>query len=176
MPRRKPRKRIEAIAVVEPTPELLATGEFHRVGMAHRRKPVIDSLFDAGKLSARQHAGLCRYRDVAIAEERSPIRDSIDKALHGRSEGGWSPGALHTALELGRLETALGALRDIARAVAVDDVTVARWAMGKSGAVERSRTFGGRIIALFEPRRAAQKQAMLDIRMAGERLAAAIGA
>ena len=162
----KRKKRVDPIQIVGPTPEQECKGQFVRVHMAYRRAPVIDTMAQAGKLSQRQFDGLARYRDVAIAEERSPMRDSLDKALHGRSEGLGIPcSALRSAIELGRLERALGSLRDIARAVAVDDVTISQWAAQKGGALPNG-----------EPKRAWRDTSMMDIQMAGERLAAEIGA
>ena len=162
----KRKKRVDPIQIVGPTPEQEGKGQFVRLHMAYRRVPVIDTLAQAGKLTRRQFDGLARYRDVAIAEERSPMRDSLDKALHGRSEGLGIPcSALRTAIELGRLERALGSLRDIARAVAVDDITVSQWAISKGGTN-----------ADGSPKRAWSCTGMMDIKMAGERLAAEIGA
>lgn len=175
----KRKKKPVADNVVTPTPEQFERGTFDRTTMAYRRVPVIDSMKEAGKLTIRQHYGLARYRDIATADERSPMRDSLDKALHGRSgEQGLPPGALRTAIELGRLEGALGSLCDIARAIAVEDVTVTQWAMRMAGARERTETVkGGATVTYMAPRcPESAKIAMVEIQMAGEWLAAAIGA
>jgi hypothetical protein len=173
----KRKKKPAPVTVIEPTEEQFATGTFERAGLAYRRKPVIDTLFDTGKINRRQFDGLARYRDIAIAEDRSPMRDSLDKALHGRSNGNGHPPALvRVAVELGRLERELGSLRAIARAVAVDDVTVSQWAMQQSGSVMRTKEIGRTIVKWFEPRRKFHEAAMIEIRFAGDRLAAAIGA
>ena len=160
------RKARTVIDLQEPTPELQAKGQFLRAGLSYRRTPVIDTMAQTHKLSARQFNGLSRYRDVAIAEDRSPSRDSLDKALHGRGGGEGIPlSAMRTAIELGRLEQALGSLYPIARAVAVDDMTVSQWAARKGGTN-----------ADGTPKRIWLETSMMDIKMAGERLAAAIGA
>lgn len=174
---RKTRKRA-VNPYMEPTPEQFDGGTFERAGLAYRRVPVIDTLSQTGKLTARQHQGLARYRDIAIADERSPIRDSLDKAMQGRGGGdGMPPAQLRNAIELGRLERELGSLYDIARAVAVDDVTPSQWAMRQSGSVARMREGPLRkVVTWFEPRRKALEIAMMEIQMAGERLAGAIGA
>ncbi|MGL5733849.1 MAG: hypothetical protein ACRCYS_03190 [Beijerinckiaceae bacterium] len=151
--------------IAEPTPEQQAKGTFTRLTMAYRRTPVIDTLSQTGKLSARQFNGLARYRDIAIAEEKSPMRDSLDKAMHGRGGSTDGTGYFRIAYELQRLENALGALWPIARAVAVDDMTVSQWAAHKGGTT-----------ADGAPKRVWLETSMMDIRMAGERLAAAIGA
>lgn len=167
-PKLKRKKRIDPMEAILPTPEQLAAGEFRRVGMAYRRIPVIDTMYETGKLSSRQFNGLARYRDVAIAEERSLVEDSVGKMMRG-AQGGGDAGLCHaairTAIELGRLERELGSLRDIARAVAVDDTTVSQWA-----AIRGGTTIDGRA------KRSWMDTGMMDIKMAGERLAAAIGA
>jgi hypothetical protein len=165
MAKAKRKKRPDPIQVVEPTPEQFNRGTFIRANMAYKRVPVIQTMWTAGKLSQRQFDGLNRYRDVAIAEERSPMRDSLDRALHGRGGNVDGTGYLRIAHELSRLEQALGSLYDIARAVAVDDLTVSQWASHKGGTT-----------ADGAPKRIWLDTSMMDIRMAGERLAAAIGA
>ena len=49
----------------------------------------------------------------------------------GGGEGGYSLRWFATQSKLGRFEQALGSLRDIARAVAVNDTTVSQWAADK---------------------------------------------
>jgi hypothetical protein len=161
----KRKKRADPVPIAEPTPEQFRKGAFSRNTMAYRRIPVIDTMAQTGKLTARQHYGLARYREVAIAEERSPMRDSLDKALHGRAGATDGLGYIRTAYELQRLEGDLGALWPIARAVAVDDSTVSQWAASKGGTN-----------ADGSPKRVWLETCMIDIKMAGERLAAAIGA
>ena len=178
MAKRK-RKTVDPVDYVRPTIEQQDKGEFVTAGMAYRRVPVIVTLADAGKLSQRQFDGLARYRDVAIADERSLIRDSIGKMLDGMIGGGGTGPSLavtRNAIELGYLERELGTLADIARAVAVDDMTLAQWAMKQGGSVTRTKSLAKTVITWFEPRRKFAQIALMEIRMAGERLAAAIGA
>lgn len=168
------RKKVEPIQIETATPEQLDKGDFRRIGMHYRRVPVIETLYGECKLTSRQFNGLARYRDVAVAEERSPIEDSVGKLLRNCVGGGGdgSDFALRIAIELGRLERALGSLRDVARAIAVEDMTLSAWAMKRHGSHERIR---GNVVK-FEPSKAAFNEAWMDIRMAGERLAAEIGA
>lgn len=171
---RKPKRKTPAITIAEPTPEQIGKGDFTRVGMSYRRTPVIEKLYEEHKLTSRQFNGLARYRDVAIAEDSSPIEDSVGKMMRGACGGGegLSPFHVRVAIELGRLERALGSLRDVARAIAVDDMTISDFAMSQNGALEIVRQG----VIKFEPSRKAFKFAWMDIRMAGERLAAEIGA
>jgi hypothetical protein len=165
MGKAKRKKRVEAIPVETPTLEQQAKGTFTRLTMAYRRTPVIDTMAQTRKLTPRQFNGLARYRDIAIAEERSPMRDSLDKALHGRGGSADGTGYIRIAYELQRLENALGALYPIARAIAVDDVTVSQYAAQKGGTT-----------ADGAPKRDWLKSSMVEIRYAGDALAAAIAA
>ena len=162
------RKKPEPIQIAQPTDEQQAHGEFRRVGMCYRRIPVIDTMAQCKKLTPRQFNGLARYRDVAIAEERSLIEDSVGKMMRGALGGGdvgLAPNMIRTAIEMQRLEAALGNLRDIARAVAVDDVSVTQWAATKGGT-----TVDGK------PKRKWLETGMMEIQDAGNRLAEVIGA
>jgi hypothetical protein len=171
--KRKPSKaknRPEVLAD-KPTAEQLEKSEFRRVGMAYKRVAVIDLMFADHKLTQRQYDGLARYRDVAIADERSPVRDSLDPTPRGGGSGA-PPSALRVAIELGRLERALGSLRAVARAIAVDDMTLAQWAVHQHG----SHPVDRKGVIRFEPAKRAVDFAWMDIRMAGLRLASEIGA
>ena len=178
MTKARKRKTPARAEIVGPTDAQLVNGEYESALLAYKRVVAIQKLRLAKTLTQRQYDGLARYRDVAIAEERSFTRDSLDKALHGGFGGsGMGCGAIRTAIELGRLEQALGSLRPIARAIAVDDLTLSQWAMQQGGSIMRDKPGIGRaIITWFEPRRKAKDAATLEIRMAGDRLAAAIGA
>jgi hypothetical protein len=170
--KRKPRPQIQ---IAEPTPEQYGKGAFARQTMAYRRIPVIDTMAATGKLSKRQHAGLSRYRDIAAAAERSPIRDSLDKALQGRGGNGDCAILMRFGLktELARLQRALGGLQAITHAIAFDDETVSQWAIRHWGG--RDRTVGN--VTYIVPRyKSAQADAMLHIQQAGDALAQAIGA
>ena len=165
-----------------PPPEQLAKGEFaqggklatgtnDRAGLAYRRVPVIDTLRAEHKLTQRQYDGLSRYRTVAVDADRSPIPSCIDFSVRGSGEGLPHFG-VRINIELGRLEGELHNLVHIARAVAVEDETLSAWAVRHSGGKERLR---GAVVAI-EPSAKAYKRAWMDLRFAGDLLAAAIGA
>ncbi len=185
---RKAKRKVDAPRGIFPSPpvEQLDKGEFvqggnlataanERAGLAYRRTPVIKTLLATGKLSQRQFNGLSRYADIANLADRSELRSCIDFSVRGNGDG-FDPFGVRTNIELGRLERALGALQPIAHAVAVRDVTLAQWAIQRAGSVMRDKSLGQRIVTWFEPRRKAANIAMVEIRMAGERLAAEIGA
>lgn len=187
-------KRAKTDDIQAPTPEQLASGEYVRVLLAdhkvspYRRVPVIDTLHSTGRISTRQFRALGRFRDIMEMSDASPIGDSVGKAMH--SAGGGSPGSRVPSSLLGMylddgdwlggssyLERELGSLRAIAEAVALRDMTLSTWAMMVAGTLECRRTDKrGRVVISFEPHRHALAEALVDIRMAGERLAAAIGA
>jgi hypothetical protein len=169
------RKRKPVTEYAEPTPEQLASGVFHRELVTYRRTPVIRTLLTSGKLTQRQFDGLNRYADIANLAERSELRSCIDFSIKGNGDGLPHFG-VRMNIELGRLERALGALQPIAHAIAVRDVTLAQWAIQQAGSVMRDKSIGARIITWFEPRRKASKDALVEIRYAGEWLAAEIGA
>jgi hypothetical protein len=174
MAKRK-RKAAPARDWLEPVPEQLDKGTFERIGAPYRRVPVIDTMAQTGKLTARQHAGLTRYRDIAIAEERSPIRDSLDKAMQGPAGNG-DVGILlcfGIKTELNRLKRALGALQPIAHAIAYDDETVSQWAIRHWGGREKCE---GNVCYMVPRHKHAMADAMDHIRQAGDKLADAIKA
>lgn len=178
MAKAKRKKKPEPITIIGPTDEQASKGTFQRLTMAYRRIPVIDTMVQSGKLTARQFNGLARYRDVAIADERSEIEDSVGKMMRGAvggGEGGYSPSMVRNAIELGRLEQALGPLRDIARAVAVNDTTVSQWAIEKWGSIEGRSVKGKTVTTFLAPKPGAQEQALAEVRAAGDALATAIG-
>lgn len=175
------RRKKQARAVVDlaaPTPEQFERGAYERATLAYRRVPVIETLRTTGKLNQRQFDGLARYRDIGIKCERSEIMDSCQRLLHvaGNDGDGPSHSSVRALIELGWLERELRALRDIARAIAIEDMTVSAWAMKIGGSVMRERTVHGATIRTYEPRRKFMDSAMIEIRSAGDWLADAIGA
>lgn len=178
MAKRK-KKKLEAIDLMGPTDEQQEHFSYERATLAYRRVPVIVTLASKGTLTQRQFDALSRYRDIGLKCEQSSIMDSCQRLLHiaGGGKDGMSPATLRAYQELGWLEQELGQLVDIARAICIDDVSLSQWAMNKAGSVMREREGVGRkIIRWFEPRAKALKDATMEIRMAGERLAAAIDA
>jgi len=176
--KRKAGKR-DVVDIIGPTDQQMEHYDYERATLAYRRVPVIVTLADQGKLSQRQFDGLSRYRDIGIKCERSEIMDSCQRLLHvpGGDGDGPSLSTMRAYQELGWLEREMGALVDIARAICIEDMTLSQWAIRQGGSVMREKEGSARkIIRWFEPRRAAHKMALMDIRMAGERLAAAIGA
>jgi hypothetical protein len=159
MAKAKRKKRADPIQIAEPTPEQFGKG-------------VIDTLSQTKKLTSRQFDGLARYREIAGQEDRSPMRDSLDKALHGRSGGLGIPlSAMRATHELDRLESALGPTLHIARAIAVDDRTVSEVAIAIWGGREKTAKGSTFIV----PRGNYAQEIMEQVQRAGSLLADAIG-
>ena len=158
-------KRKSLNIIAPPTEQIDA---FERVTLAYKRVIAINRLRQTGTINQRQYDALSRYRDIAIAQERSYARDSLDKALHGRSNGtGLPPSCLRNAQELKWLDSHLGAFQPIAHAIAVDDLSISQWAMKQAGAIERTT---GKV-TYFEPHRTARRNATKDIQKAANILA-----
>lgn len=163
---------------IRPTEQREAANDFRSAGAAVKVIPPIETLYASGKISERQFKGLARYADIANAAERSAIKSNIDFTIYGTGEGLPHFG-VRMNIELGRLERELSGhgLLAIARAVCVDERSVSQWAMERGGSVMREKPgVGRRIIRWFEPKRKQLDLAMLEIKYAGNLLAAAIGA
>jgi hypothetical protein len=175
--KRRGKKQSDVIArFVRPTERREAANDFRSAGVAVKVIPPIETLHTSGKLSDRQFKGLARYADVANAAERSLIKSNIDFSVYATGEGLPHFG-VRMNIELGYLNRALGSLENIAHAICVQEMSVSQWAMVTGGSVMRERPGVGReVVRWFEPRRKAHDIAMLEIRIAGERLAAAIAA
>ena len=82
--KRKPNKRgsspIERF--LRPTEAREAQNDFRSAGPAVRVIPPIETLYEAGKLTAAQFNGLARFADVAHAAERSEVKSNIDFSVY----------------------------------------------------------------------------------------------
>lgn len=160
---------------LRPTEAREVKNTFRSAGAAVKVIPPIETLYEAGKLNERQFSALARYADVATAAERSEIKSSIDFSVYGTGDGLPHFG-VRMNIELGRLDRALGSLRDIARAVCVMEQTISEWAINRGGSVMRERKLRGqKVQRWYEPRRSVLEQSLLEIRAAGTRIADAIG-
>ena len=166
----------DRVDIVAPTDEQMAQGIFVRAKLAYRRLPVIDVMVAAGHITDRQYAALTHYRNIAIAQEFSPARCTLDRTPRGGGDGGLPPYTLRAILEMGRMDKELRQLCDIVRAVTIQEQTVSQWAMSKYGSVMRQRVGkDGRTITWFEPKSSVHKAAMQELRDAGDIIANALG-
>jgi hypothetical protein len=180
--KRKTRKAAKTELVenyVRPTPERIAHNDTQTAGMAHRITPVIDILKNAGKLDERRHALLGYYRDQCHASEdrnalKSPL--SAERIMGGVSQpasGSRVPVSLlgpnPAMLEVGRIESDLGSLRDIAHAIAVQDLSLTAWCISQYGGRERYDS-KGRFVAMVPNKSGVEEFAILQLKMAADRI------
>ena len=179
--RRKTRKIKTTVAAndsgsTKPTAERAAMNDTRSDGMAVRITPVIDTLRDSGKLTAAQYDALNYYREQAHKAEddaalQSPLSpEKIMSGASGYPTTGTLPVSLLRAtaaiLETARIERDLGHLRELARAVAVDDITLTRWCIAKHGGRERYGP-GGKFVAMVPMcERKVMDMALLELRFA----------
>lgn len=158
-PRQK-RERPVKIASVGPTSEQQSRNNFQSAGMAYRKTPVIDTLLKRGKITKQQHDALAHYRDQATAADRSPIKSNIDFTVrtggNSRPIGYETPQQTETKL----IEAGLGRLQPLARAIAVDDVTISEWCVAQYGGREVRR---GKRVSI-EPSRSHVEAALYELR------------
>jgi hypothetical protein len=154
-----------AISVVE---ALRAKGE--RMAKVRRLVPPIDTLLTNGKLTEDEHRALTYYRDQADMANRSPLKDSLNKTVGGGEGQGLSAAIVSAMIATARIEREMGQLADIARAVAVDDLSIAQWCIRKYGG--RERYDGNGRFVCFVPVREVQnvKLALLELRLAAHRI------
>jgi hypothetical protein len=129
--------------------------------MARKLVPEIDRLHEQGFLTEQEHRALHYYRDQASLADRSPTRSCLDFS----PRGGHGPGVAITSalLETGRIERDFGSVREVARAIAVDDMSLRQWAIRTSGGTEQSR---GNVIEIIPNDPFAEKIALLELKYA----------
>ena len=165
---------------VRPTPEREAANDFEGAGAAYRVVPVIDTMLKAKRpehrLTQAQYDALKHYRDTAHRAEDDVAQSSpLDaERIMGGVSSSPSGGAIPVVLlstpairECREIEANLGSLLALARAVAVNDWTLTRWAIETSGGREQQRD--GRVdIVPRNPK--AVDMARMELRFAAARI------
>ena len=151
-----------------PTVEALRHGDYSSAGMAYRRIPIIDTMLERGQITEQQHISLGYYRDQASTCSASP-RSCLDRSVR-TGDRGPSMATLSATLETARIERALGPLRDIARAIAVQDISLSQWCISQYGGRERYGPSGNFIAIVPNFERRAMKLATDQIREAARRI------
>ncbi len=155
---------------IAPTGEQLARAEYHSAGMAYKRIPVIDTMLSRGQLNDKEHLALSYYRDQASLADRSPLKSCIDFSVKG---GEHYPSAAITSalLETARIERDMLSCWCIARAVAVDDISLTEWCIRQHGGRERYDG-KGRFIAMVPVReKDVVGEALRELKTAAGRIA-----
>lgn len=179
MARRKRKQPQPTISADPPTEQRFAHNDFQRAGMAYRVVPVIETLRTTGRLTQREYDALAHYREQAHRAEDDMAEESTLSPARimgggGSPCGGKLPAGVILAtpaiIETSRLERELGSLFHLARAVAVEDMTLTRWCIQQSGGIEKRRE--GKVVAI-EPRDPkAINLAAVELRFAARRIMA----
>lgn len=154
---------------IAPTPEQMARGDYHSVGMAYKRVPVIETMLTRGQITDREFVLLDYYRQQASLADRSPLKSCIDFSVTG---GDSHPSAALTSalLETARIERDMGSVWPIARAVAVDDVSLTEWCIRVHGGRERYGPKGNFIAVVPVSEKNVISMALLELKMAARRI------
>ena len=175
------KKKPRPIERLDVTPERASRNSIVSAGMARRIVPVIDLLWENGHITEAEYCSLAHYRNQASQAEDDTCQMNVlapEKIMGGGSHGshpagGYTPATMictPAILETARIERDLGSLLAIARAVAVDDVSLAQWCIAQWGGRERYNA-AGRMVAIVpvnEKRHIAI--ARQDLRMAAHRI------
>lgn len=146
--KRKPTKprQLQDLWRNHPTPEREAHNETESAGAARRTKIVLNALYEAHRLSEDHFIRLSYYRMQASQAEDDEGNESTlapERIMGGghaaTTSGGFPKGMAfsHAAVERNRIERDLGSLRDVAKAICVDNMTLSRWCIGRFGGRER---------------------------------------
>lgn len=170
MAKGRTRKKQKADKRIAPTDEASQHGSFASAGMAYKRVPVIDTMLERKQLTQAEYASLGYYRDQATMAEKSPVKSCLNREAGGFDRGP-SVAVQSAILETARIERDLGSLRDIARAVAVDDISLSAWCISQTGGRERYNGDGEFIAIVPIAEKRVMELATLDIKMAARRIA-----
>ena len=165
----KRKRKVRDISREMPTEERLKGQETRREGMATRLVPVIDTMLKRDQITPQEHLLLSYYRSQALLADRSEVKSCLDFSVKGGDMG--PPAAITSAiLETARIERDLGSLRQLARAVAVEDKTLTQWCIDQYGCRERYDG-NGKFIALVPVNETkAMAMAKMELRMAARRI------
>lgn len=160
--------------------------EFHRLGIAHRMRPMLDSLAPKrengkggnGTLTQAEYEALAYYRDQASRAEDDWAQESTLAPSRVMGGGGGSFGskipvalmATPAMLETARIERDLGSLLPIARAIAVDDWSLSRWCIEQHGGRERYDGKGAFVAMVPVAEKRVMEFARVELRMAARRI------
>ena len=172
------RKKHPVVNTIMPTPERVAGHETRRDGMAPRIVPTIDTLKARNRITEDEWKALGHYAEQKTIAEGSPLKDSIGKLLHisGGNGNGPPPAVTSARLRTAYLERELGQLREIASAIAYEEITVTEWVCRNGeGRIKCENVDGVKVCKPY----ADQDQfgfALIELRFAARRLMSAMAA
>jgi hypothetical protein len=174
--------------IAGPTPERLVHGGIELVdvvdkqsngrtiviGKANRFVPMIDTLKRQEVISPAEHKALAHYRHHADLADKSPTKDSLNRQRFGGSGNGPTHEILHAQRVRDLCEGAAGSLRDILRAVVIEDQSLSQWAIQRFGGKEQTRQRGAKTETTVEPSRLSVSMCKLELRAAARRVQEAL--
>lgn len=156
---------------VPPTPERLKKQSHYKApGTRHTKLvPVIDTMLSRGQITDREFVLLDYYRQQASLADKSPMKSCIDFSVKG---GDMAPSAAITSaiLETARIERDMLSLWPLARAVAVDDVSLTEWCIRQYGGRERYGPKGNFIAMVPVREKSVVGMALMELKMAARRI------
>lgn len=166
---------------IPPTPEQALRGDFASAGMAYKRVAVIETMLTRGQIAPRDYLMLLYYRDCAHAAQDSEANESpisLSKMMGGGSGGhpigGYTPKSCMDTwdhCETARIERDMGSVWQLARAVAVDDISLTEWCIARHGGRERYGPKGNFIAMVPVREKSVIGIALIELRMAARRIA-----
>lgn len=165
---------------IDATPERLAKNDHditdalrgsptERMAKARKVKPPIDILRLAGKLTEEHHANLAHYAQQCWTARKSPIKDSLNQE-RGTGGHGLSAAVVSAMLAEARIDRDLGSLRDIAHAIAVEEVTLHDWCIQQHGGRERYNSAGKFVCMVPNSEKRVLEYALTELRFAASRI------
>lgn len=154
---------------IRSTKEAGQHGSFRRDGAAQRRQSVIDTLRDQARISVEVWEKLTYFREQSMIASIGLYRCPLDRSPRGNSDGR-SVKHQSALIEVGRMERDLGALLDIAKAVAVDDTTLANWCIEQHGGRERYDKKGRFVAMVPRSEKRVMRLALIDLKTAAGRI------
>lgn len=144
--------------------------EIARAGLAYRFVPVIETMHRRGQINDKEYTALAYYAEQASIAEQSPVRSCLDFTVRGGGDIGRNTAVLSAQLETARIERDLGTLQPIARAIAVDGMTLTNWCIKRHGSRQRLDS-AGKVVAIVPFAEArVMKIAAMELRMAARRI------
>jgi hypothetical protein len=163
---------------VRTTPEQEAMHDFQSSGMARRKAVPIDNLLKRNLLDDRRHAALTHYAEIKALADSSIVKDSIGKLLHPSSGNGYgpSPKLVNARREAQWIERELGTLLEITLFVVHELHSLTKWVRLNGGGRIKCETVKGKKVYKEYADKHEIDMALLDLRLAADRVQAAIDA
>lgn len=165
---------------IAPTAEQMGRAEYHSAGMAYKRVPVIDTMLARDQITPQEYLLLSYYRDCAHAAQDSEANESslAPRKIMGGGSGGHPSGGYLPKTDMGtwdhyetaRIERDMQSLWPLARAVAVDDVSLTEWCIRQHGGRERYDGKGKFIAVVPVGEKNVVGMALMELRMAARRI------